>query len=123
MAGMPCSDAVTEQLRRLAALLDEAQEPISSLDLPRVEEFTRQQQGLIEQLGPALDGAVPPDVDPSLVASVRRKLLRNRVLITHVLEFASKISVHLSESDDEGYGADGQTRVGDAPSRLLRTSV
>jgi len=123
MAGLPCSDAVTEQLRRLAALLDEAQEPISKLDLPRVETLTRQQQGLIERLGTVLDGEVPPDVDPDLVADVRQRLLRNRVLITHVLDFAARIGVHLSEADDEGYGADGQARVGDVPGRLLRTSV
>ena len=123
MAGMPCSDAVVEQLRQLGALLDEAQEPISNLDLPRVEILTRRQQELIERLGPVLDGAAPPDVDPDLVPDVRQKLLRNRVLITHVLEFASRISVHLSEADEEGYGADGQARVGDAPGRLLRTSV
>jgi len=124
MAGSkPSSDAVTEQLRRLAALLDEAQEPISSLDLPRVEVLTQRQQGLIEQLGPVLDGVTPSDVDPALVADVRRKLLRNRVLITHVLDFAARIGVHLSEEDEEGYGADGQARVGDVPGRLLRTSV
>ena len=116
--------AAEDRLRELSSLLDAALEPVKLLDVRRVEENTRQQQELIEQLGPILDEEIDRrDVDGGLVAEVRHKLLRNRVLVTHVLDFAARLQARMSGPKEEGYSSDGQALAADAAGRLLRTSV
>jgi hypothetical protein len=113
-------------LRELAAILDAAQDPISRLDVPRVEAYTRRQDELTRKLGSVLDGgqaAAAAGVDPALITQVRRKLLRNRVMVTHVLDFTSRLRARVAAPEQGSYGADGQTRNADAAGRLLRTSV
>lgn len=118
--------AAEDLLRELAALLDEAQDAISRLDVPQVEAYSRRQDELTRSLGSVLDGSDPAmaaDLDQALVMQVRRKLLRNRVMVTHVLDFTSRLQARVATPDEGSYGADGQSRHADAPGRLLRTSV
>ena len=112
-------------LRRLSALLDEATGPLQRLDLPRVAELTRKQQALLDKLGGALPGPgeESPSLEPALVEDVRRKLLRNRVITAHVLDFAGKVQGRLGRGDAEGYGADGHAVDGGAEGQWIRTSV
>ena len=114
--------AAEELLVQLSSLLDDAQEPMKRFDLPQVEACTRTQQELIERLGPFLEGQ-RPDVSGDLVTTVRRKLLRNQVMVAHVLDFTTRFQAHISRSEDDGYDAEGQTRQGAAAGRMLRTSV
>ncbi len=110
-------------LRELAALLDDAQDAISRLDIPQVEAYSRRQDELTRRLGHVLDGGATVGADPALVTQVRRKLLRNRVMVTHVLDFTSRLQARVAAPDEDGYGADGQSCQGAAAGRLLRTAV
>jgi len=113
-----------DRLRELSSLLDAALEPVKLLDVRQVEENTRQQQELIEQLGPILDEEIDrQDVDGELVSEVRRKLLRNRVLVTHVLDFTARLQARMTGPKEEGYSSDGQALAADAAGSLFRTLV
>lgn len=112
-------------LRRLSSLLDEARGPLQRLDLPRVAELTRHQQDLLDELGGALPepGETGDGLDGSLVNEVRRKLLRNRVVAAHVLDFASRLQARLGRDEADGYAHDGRATADGAVGRLIRTSV
>ncbi len=127
MTGTPHPDrrAAEDLLRRLSSLLDEARGPLQQLDLPRVADLTLRQQALLDKLGGALPeaGGGPDAPDASLVDDVRRKLLRNRVVAAHVLDFAAQLQGRLGREDADGYAADGQATGVGATGQLIRTSV
>jgi len=110
-------------LRRLSSLLDEAHGPLQRLDLPRVAELTRQQQELLDELGGSLPEPGSDGMDGSLVGDVRRKLLRNRVVAAHVLDFASQLQQRLGHKEADGYAPDGRATADGSVGRLIRTSV
>ena len=127
MTGLPHPDprATEDLLRRLSGLLDEARGPLQQLALPRVPDFPRRQQALLDKLGGRLPepGGGQGTPDGILVDEVRRKLLRNRVVAAHVLDFAAQLQGRLGREDADGYAADGQATDVGATGQLIRTSV
>ena len=124
--------AVAELLHTLASLLDDAQEPMKRLELSRIEELTQKQHELIRQFGPVLsnessDGFTGKTsvkrIEPHLIAEVRRKLLRNRAVATHMVDFSARFLARISPSEEGEYGSDGQVRQGRAAGTMLRTSM
>ena len=102
-------------LRDLSELLDAADEPMQRLDLAQVEEQTREQERLMGRLQSIVSstGGEPGTaggIDRELVAEVRQKLLRNRVIAVHVLDFSAQLAARITEQDVEGYAPDGQAR-------------
>lgn len=121
----PDPRAAEGALRRLSSLLDDARGPLQRLDLPRVAELTRHQQELLDELGGSLPepGEVRDGLDGALVDEVRGKLLRNRVVAAHVLDFASRLQARLGQEEADGYAQDGRATADGAVGRLIRTSV
>ncbi len=110
-------------LREFSDVLDEAIAPMQAMDLARMDRLTARQDDLRREMASAGLGAGPGAADPRLVAEVRRKLLRNRMMVAHILDFSARLQEHLASRSAGGYDADGRQTVDGEPGSLIDSSV
>ncbi len=111
-------------LSRLSKLLDRAAVPLQKLDGRHIEEFRVQQEELTRELSTVLADPQHGDTpNTKMVTEVRRKLLRNQLMVAHVLDFTSKLRERVGQDNLPGYSQDGQEKsTADKTNLLLRTS-
>lgn len=111
-------------LNRLSRVLDRASVPLQALDGRHIEEFRVQQEELTRELTTVLAQTREETPNARLVTEVRRKLLRNQLMVAHVLDFTSKLRAQLGHEEIQGYSQDGQEKSSAGKTNLLlRTSL